>query len=185
MKKLISNNKFLFIYTLVIIVILIIMFVADDRFFINEKKEKAKIKEVISNKPTYEEQLKELINKEYEYHYSLNYNGITYKCQGTKKKEEEKGKCSEPKSIEYTNENYKDVFKDINTDYLDVKYIYNQIKDIEPEVTRINVQRYYTYNVNILKIKGDIKIYSDSEKITQITIANGFLTYVLYFDSIK
>ena len=185
MKKIFNKNKFLFIYGLIIIVILIIMFVADDKYFINKEKETAKINKVINKESTYEEELKALLNKEYDYHYSLNYNGVTYKCQGTKRKEEEKGNCSEPQEIEYTKDNIQEVFNNINTDYLDVEYIYNSIKDIEPEITKLDVKRYYTYNVNILKLKGQIIIYSDSKRITQITIVNGYLTYVLYFDNIK
>ena len=52
-------------------------------------------------------------------------------------------------------------------------------------MTNLNVKRYYTYDVNILNIKGNIIVYSDLSRITQITIANGYLTYVLYFDNIK
>ncbi len=186
MKKIIDNYKFLFIYGLVIIIaLLIIMFVADDKYFINEKKETAKIKETLKPTDYYQEQLDSLLNKNYDYHYSINHNGVTYKCQGTKNKEEEKGKCTEPKEIEYTNENYQEVFKDIDTNYLDVDYIYKQIKDIEPVMTNLDVKRYYTYNVNILNLKGQIIVYSDLKKITQITIVNGYLTYVLYFDNIK
>ena len=185
MKKLINNNKFLFIYAFIIIIILIIMYVADDKYFINKEKETNKINKIINKEDTYENKLKKLLNKEYDYHYSLNYNGVTYKCQGIKRKEEEKGNCSEPEEIEYTNNNIQEVFNNINTDYLDVEYIFNTIKNIEPEVTKLDVNRYYTYNVNILNLKGQIIIYSDSKKITQITIGNGFLTYVLYFDNIK
>lgn len=183
--KIMKNNKFLFIYGFIIIIVLIVMFVADDKYFINQKKEANKIEKILNNNPSYEEQLKALLNKEYDYHYSLNYNGLTYKCQGSKRKEEEKGTCSEPESIEYNNDNYQETFKNINIDYLDVEYIFKIIKDIEPEITRLNIQKYYTYNVNILNVEGQIKIHSDSKQITQITIANGFLTYVLYFDSIK
>ena len=185
MKKIISNNKFLFIYGLIIIVILIVMFAMDDKFFVNKEKEIAKIKKVMNTSPSYDEQLQALLNNKYNYHYTLNYNGVTYTCQGVKNQDEEKGSCSEPKNIEYTNDNYQEIFKDINTDYLDVNYIYKAIKDIDPEEMKLDVKTYYTYNVNILNIKGKIEVYSDSERITQITIVNGFLTYVLYFDSIN
>ena len=186
MRKLINKNKFLFVYGLIVLIALVlILFVLDDKYFVNKTEEKIKTKEVPTKSPSYNDQLKQLLNKKYNYHYNLNYNGVTYKCQGNRDKEEEKGTCSKPKNIEYSNENYQEVFKNINTDYLDVEYIYKEIKDIKPEVTKLDVKSYYTYNVNILNLKGEIVIFSDSKRITQITIANGYLTYVLYFDSIN
>ncbi len=185
MKKIVKNYKFLFIYSILIIIVLILMlFVVDDKFFVAKKKVTTNTKETIKTK-SYQEQLDALMKSSFSYHYDLNYNGKTYKCEGTKTKEEEKGKCTEPKVIEYTNDNYNEVFKDINTDYLNLDYIYKIIKDKKPTMTNLNVKRYYTYNVNILNLKGDIIVYSDLKRITQITIANGYLTYVLYFDSLK
>ncbi len=185
MKKIIKEYKFLFIYSIIIIVILLfILFAVDDKYFIKKNNNTINTKEK-SKTIDYKKQLEQLLNENYSYHYDLNYNGETYKCEGIKKKEEEKGKCIEPESIEYNNDNYQEVFKNINTKYLDVNYIYNIIKELDPEMTNLNVKRYYTYDVNILNMKGNIIVYSDLSRITQITIANGYLTYVLYFDNIK
>ncbi len=178
------SKKFLITYALIIVFLLIIiLFVADDKYFVSKNTSNETSINKTKTVP-YEEQLKKLLNNKYEYHYDLNHNGITYKCQGKKDKEEDSGTCSEPELITYTQENFQEKLKELNVEYLDVNHIYSMIKDLEPKMTNVNVKRYYTYNVNIMNLKGEIIIYSDLKNITQITIVNGYLTYVLYFDSV-
>ncbi len=176
-----KRKKFLIVYAIIILVLLIyIVFFADNKYFI---KEEETTNTTTTKKPTIEDQQKNLLKDSYEYHYDLNHNGITYNCSGRKTKEEYTGTCqTENEKIEYNEENYQEKLKDLDTNYLNPEYIFKEIKDIKPEETKMPKKEYYKYNVNIKSLPGEISIHSDTTRITQITIANSYLVYVLYFE---
>jgi hypothetical protein len=176
-----KRKTFLIVYAIFIIVALIyILFFADSKYFIKKQEPSGK---TTTKQISIEEQKKNLLKDEYEYHYDINHNGVSYYCKGSKTKEEYTGTCeTKDNKIEYNEENYKEKLKDLNTNYMDPEYIFNMIKDLKPEEDKLLNKYYYKYNVNIDSLPGEISLHSNSKRITQITVANGNIVYVLYYE---
>lgn len=175
------KKKFLIIYGVLIAIILVfILFIAPDKMFMktsnSTKNTSTKTKFV-----DYKKQQKELLTKDYKYHFDINYNTRNYKCSGIKNKKGISGECSEPANLKYNQDNIDKQLK-LNTDYLNPEYVFNLVKDIKPELENLYVKRYYTYSVKLVGLDGKIIIYTNRNHITQISIMNGYFTYSIYYD---
>ena len=189
-----KRKKALKIYAIIIVIITIaIMFVIPDSFFL--KFYQKNIEKVTNSVPQtepedeftdYETQQERLLKKEYDYQYLL-YNdksGETYKCTGTMNGTKDSGKCTSPKKIEYTEKNIKKVTK-FNTDYIDVKYIFEKVKEIEPKVLNMDTDREYIYNLKLDGQDTEIVVYTSREDIYRIDFTNIKYVYVVKFSNIK
>lgn len=190
-----KDNKFLKWYACIIIVILIlIMFVLPDNFYLDlqTKFNIQEIKNTETKKIEFvdlEKQKENLLNKDYEYEYlmldSIGINSITAECTGKIVDGNETGKCISPKEISYTSETKKDAILQLNIKYIDLEYIFNSIKDIEPIEVSYTKTRELIYKTKILDLDTDITIYTDIENITQISISNAYMTYVFKYNNMK
>ncbi len=190
MNNFFKKNKFLFVYILIILVILIfIMFLAPDSFikrfsrfksFYNKDGEIIEPSDEVIVLPL-EQQIKNLQNKKYSYEYLIDYNNTVYRCKGTKDGDYDGGRCTSPTEVEYTTSTYKDVYKDIDTNLLDVDYIFNMIKDSESIKTVVNGIDIYTYEIPKEKDSISISICSNGEYITEIRISRGYYVYQLKY----
>ena len=110
-----NNKKFLLIYGIIIIILLLgIMFFIPDDFF---KKQYDDIDIPTTEKKdfiSYETQIENLLNKQYEYEYlildSIGTKSYTYECSGKMDDTIESGTCTKPKKVSYTEQNKKDVY---------------------------------------------------------------------------
>ena len=195
MKK---TKKFLLIYALIIIVLLVcIMFIFPDSLF--SRKYEANYKKYFGDKiqssseapefKDYEKQKKNLVNGNYNYKYmildTMGTSSKHFECSGTIENKEETGKCTSPILIEYTKENKNEVFKEIGTTYLEPSTIFNLIKDLTPELEQHNTYREYTYKLKIKELDTTIIIQTTLEEISQISINNPYMTYLLKYESVK
>ena len=190
-----KNNKFLKIYAIIIIIILIlIMFLIPDSFFLElqTKLHKEEIKEIKNDTLDFEKietQKERILNNDLEYEYlmldSIGTSSKTIECSGKIKESKETGICSSKEKISYTKETKKDAFLEMDIKYIDEKYIFDTIKDIEPNETTYNNSRELIYKTKILDLDTDITIYTDLDNITQISISNAYMTYVFKYSNIK
>lgn len=189
-----KNNKFLKIYALIILIILLIIFIIPDSVYLklDTKLNQPKITKKETPEKTFasiEKQQKKLINSNYEYKYlmmdSMGTKTLTYECTGTVKDSKENGSCISPKKVSYTEQDKKEAFSDINTDYINLEKIFNMTKDIEPKEFTYNKTRELTYNTKILDLETEIVFYTDLDNITQINISNAYMTYVFKYNPIK
>ena len=193
-----KRNKFLLIYAVIIIVLLVcIMFIFPDSLF--SRKYDANYKKYFGDKiqtqtkkaefKNYEEQQKQLVNGNYNYEYmildSMGTSSKHFECSGTIKDSKETGKCTSPVLIEYTKENKNEVFKDIGSTYLEPSTIFNLVKDLTPELKQHNTYREYTYKLKIKGLDTTIIIQTTLEEISQISINNPYMTYLLKYESVK
>ena len=180
-----KNNRFLFIYGVIIIVLLLIMFfIAPDNMFVKDNKNEIEITNVETNKEKkeykdYEEQKKELLEGIYRYDLRLNYDGENHECNAHVKNKSFKGNCDiRGKIINYDNKDYKSVLKKIGPEFFDFEYVLDLIKNIKPVLKDYGGERKYTYDVKLYKLDGQIVINVDYDNINKITIANGYFVYV-------
>ncbi len=189
MKK---KNSFLTYYAGIILALLIaVMFVIPDSFFLKLNdifnKQEITIKETSSIEfKDLELQKETLLTSDYEYEYlmldSMGTTPVTYECLGDIEDGKESGTCTSPKTFNYTDENKKELFSEINTDYIDLNYIFNLIKDIKPKELTYTKARELTYNVKILDLNTEITLYTDLDNINQINISNAYMTYVFKYN---
>ncbi len=176
-----SRKKFLLVYSFVIIIIFVfIVFLAPDKMFI--KSSNAKIEEKKEVFKDYEKQKKNLINGEYNYHFDIDYNSIIYKCKAVYNNGDYTGECSKPKKINYDQNSIKEKLKDIDNNLINPDFIFDSIKDIEYKEEKMYDKRTYTYNVKLYGLEGKIIVYTDYNNIYQISISNGYFTYIIYYD---
>ena len=134
----------------------------------------------------YETQQERLLKKEYDYKYLLydDKEGSTYKCTGTLSGTKDKGKCTSPKKIEYTEKNIKKLTS-FNKNYVDVKYIFEKVKDVEPKVLNMDTDREFIYNLTLDGQDTEIVVYTSHDDIYRIDISNIKHVYVVKFSNIK
>ena len=194
-----KKKNFLLIYFIVIIIILVcILFILPDSFFSKKydnnykkyfsdtnTKEETKIKPFID----YEEQQNMLINNPHTYKYvildSMGTKSYRYECLGEITSKGESGECTLPTMMKYTGKNKKQAFDKINIDYITPKKIFSLLKDTEPSLESHNTYREYTYNIKIKELDTEVVIQTTKEEITQISINNAFMTYLLKYESTK
>ncbi len=197
MKK---NIKFLLVYGVVIVIALAcILFVIPDSFF-GAKYEKNYKKYFGENTQTnnnenkveftdYEKQKKALLNGNYTYQYtildSMGTKTYHFECKGTVTKDKENGSCTYPDTVSYTKESKSTVFNEIGTTYIDLKTIFNLIKDVKPSLTQQEKTRKYTYKIKIKDLDTEVIIITSTKEITQISINNQFMTYLLKYETVK
>ena len=195
--KIFHNNKFLTVYIIIIIIILVyIVFLAPDSFI----KEHSRFRSFYQNgelipsgddtpigdEPIpYEDQIKKLKNKHYSYEYLIDYNNVMYKCKGNKDGEFDQGRCTKPSEVEYTTQTLKDVYKGLETDLLDVDYIFNMIKDIKYTKSNMGELDVYKYEIPEKKDSIEVTVYSDRTSITEILITRRYYAYQLTFSNIN
>lgn len=197
-----NRAKFLLIYGVVIVIILVcILFVLPDSFF-GAKYEKNyekyfgdKVQNNSSDETTkvkftdYEEQKKALLKGNYTYMYtildSMTTKSYHYECKGTVTEDKENGSCTYPDVVSYTKESKSAVFKEIGTTYIDLKTIFNLIKDVEPTLKEQLKTREYTYKIKVKDLDTEVIIQTSTEEITQISINNKFMTYLLKYEALK
>ena len=127
-----------------------------------------------------------LLKNKYSYNYNLQNKNYTYICNGKKNGEDDNGSCSSPKKIDYNINNFKEVFKNINTNYLDISFIYDLVKDIDGESIQENdSSRRYEYNIVNNNVKTDIYIFTNKSNIRKIMIMNDSLTYIIEYSNIE
>jgi hypothetical protein len=85
--------------------------------------------------------------------------------------------------MKYTGENKKQAFDKINNDYITPKKIFSLLKNIEPTLESHNTYREYTYNIKIKELDTEIIVRTTKEEITQISINNAFMSYLLKYDT--
>lgn len=189
-----KKNKFLGIFALIIFILLIlIMFILPDSLFLAIENTKTPMLPTGIKNPSNTKQEKTIADKftqlkttEYNYEYSLMYSEnnetYTYKCTGTINGTKEKGNCTSPEEITYTEENKKEILNKIDTNLINNDYIYSLIKDIKPEETKISLTTTeYKYETIINKYRTDITITSNINDITQIVINNVYMTYIINY----
>ena len=191
-----KRKKGLKIYAIVIAILTVaVMFVIPDSFFMKfYQKNIDKVTNGLPQEPEepeqlftdYETQQERLLKKEYDYQYLLydDKEGITYKCTGTLEGTKESGKCTSPKKIEYTEKNIKKV-TGFDKNYIDVKYIFEKVKDIEPKVLNMDTDREFIYNLTLDKLDTEIVVYTSRDDIYRIDITNLKHVYVVKFNNIK
>ena len=191
--KLFKKNKFLFVYIIIIIAILIsIMFLVPDSFIKKFSRFRSFYdKDGVIIEPSeeatvlpYEKQIENLQKNHYSYEYLINYKNVTYRCKGTKDGEYDQGRCTSPKEIEYTTSTYKETYKDVDTNLLDVDYIFNMIKDIEPEKSTINGIDIYNYEIPKSQDSILVSVQSNGDHITEIRISRGYYVYQMKYSNI-
>ncbi|HAB65966.1 MAG TPA: hypothetical protein DCE23_01230 [Firmicutes bacterium] len=189
-----SPKKFLIVYGIIILIALvfIVVIIPDDVFLLRYNKS-AKILDNINKEKekdfaSYDDQKKALLNNNYDYEYvlldSMGTVSYTYDCEGTKKGDLETGTCTKPSSFSYTESSKDSSFK-ISTKYLDVREIFELIKEEEPEITTHQSSREYLYKTKIDDLDSDITIYTDKDNITRIDISNAYMTYILKYSNIS
>lgn len=191
MKK--KNNNFLIIYFIIIIIALVlIMFILPDSFFMKKYEdlelpttEKLPKKEFTS----YEVQIEHLLKKKFDYEYelldSMGSTSYTYECSGKINETIESGSCILPEKVSYTEKNKQEVFKNIDINNLDVEYIFNMIKDVEPVETKYQTLREYNYTTKIKDLETEIVVHTDLDEITKIYISNAYMTYILKYSNLS
>ena len=190
-----KNNKFLKIYAIIItIVLILIMFLIPDSFFLElqtklHKQETKELKNDALDFEKLETQKERILNNDLEYEYlmldSIGTSSKTVECSGKITESKETGICNSKEKISYTKETKKDAFLEMDIKYIDEKYIFDTIKDIEPTETTYNNSRELIYKTKILDLDTDITIYTDLDNITQISISNAYMTYVFKYSNIK
>ena len=196
------RKKFLIIYGIVIAVILIlILFIIPDSFFLKpyEKnfyeifggntQEEVPTEQAKTKYTDFKEQQEHLLNNNYKYSYQMlpmvDGKSVMYICEGEIANGKEKGTCTKPKDLEYTEKNKEKVLKDLNQNYLKPEYIFDLIKDTEIEPIDYTGYRVYKYEMTINKLDTEIEISTNKEEIIQIEISNRRGVYVLKFSDIK
>jgi len=158
-----------------------------------------------------EEQFNKLLNNKYEYNYKLEYGYPNkdkvvvnkYTCSGKKDEDNDNGSCtivlcsgdkdkgqdglscSSEKELDYTNDNFKEVFNNVNSSYLDVNYIYDLIKDKDNTFNQYSETRMFEYHVVSNNTDTDIYVYTNEDDIYKIMIMNGYLTYEIEYNNIR
>ncbi len=193
-KKLFKEHKGLVIYSIIILILLfVILFVLDDDFikkhssfknFFNQTTASNNEQSTKDKFANYEDQIKALEQNKFKYKYEIDYNGTYYQCEGTKNKEEDNGSCTKPEQVTYTKDNFAEVYSKINTKFLDVKYIFDSLKEYEPKEEKYGEERVFVYTIKTTNGTNEISIYTDYENITKICIAKGYLTYILNYSDI-
>jgi len=177
-----ARKKFLIIYGIVILILLIvILFIVPDKFFMkghDDEEVKVPITEV-----AYEDQIKKLRNNKYDYNYlimyDINYDESIYKCDGKIDGDKEEGSCTSPSDISYTEKNKSEVFKNIKLEYMDLNYIFDLVKDVEPKIENYYNTKKYIYNLLLDKVNSDITIYSAVDRIIEVELSNQYGSYVI------
>ena len=195
-----KRKKFLFIYAIVIVILLLcIMFILPDSFFskkYNDNYEKyfgsntSQNSETIKKEFTdYEKQKEALTIGNYSYKYnildSMGKESYRYECAGKVTEDTETGQCVLPELVDYDSKTKKDAYKQINIDYITPSKIFDLVKDVTPTLESYNTYREYTYNTKIQKLETEIVIQTSLEEITQISISNAYMTYLLKYESLK
>ena len=185
-----KRKKSLIIYGFVILIILLVIFIIPDSFYMKlyskniEKIENSTKIEFVD----YDTQKERLLANKFKYEYlildSMSNVSYQYKCSGTINEDVESGTCSEPEKISYTEANKKEVFK-INTDYVDIKYLFDLLSKTEPEVTKYQTSREYNYKVDIEKLDTEIIVYTDVDNINKIEISNKYMTYIIKISDVS
>lgn len=185
-----KRKKALRIYGLVILIILLAIFMIPNSLYLKlysknvEKIENANKIEFTD----YDTQQERLLKKQYKYEYllldSLSDKTYQYKCSGIIDKEVESGTCTEPSRISYTEATKKESLK-INTDYVDVSYIIDLLKNVEPEITKYQTSREYNYKVKIEDLDTEIIVYADTDNINKIELSNKYMTYIIKISDVS
>lgn len=187
-----KKNKFLGIFAIVIFILLIlIMFILPDGLFLAiENGTTIPIpmgtETTKEDTITLEDKITKLKTNEYNYEYTLMYSTTnetyTYKCTGTISNKKENGTCTKPEELTYTEKNKKEILNKIDTDYTDIEYIFDSIKDVKPTETKMSLTTTsYNYVIYINNYETDITITADQTDITQITINNIYMTYLINY----
>ncbi len=192
--KLFKKNKFLFVYIIVIVIILLfILFLIPDSFIKKYSRFRSFYdKDGVIIEPSddpitipYEIEIQNLQKKKYSYEYLIDYNNVTYRCKGAKDGEYDQGRCTSPEEIEYTTNTFKETYKGVDTNLLDVDYIFDMIKDIEYAKTTINGIDVYNYEIPKSKDSILVSIYSNRDHITEIRISRGYYVYQLKYSNVE
>lgn len=183
-----KNKKFLIIYGFIIFIILLVIVLAPNKWF-SRKLPSDPVVEVPEKVIDLDAQYSRLRNNKYEYRYLIMYdiNGdqSTYKCNGTIDGENESGSCTSPKNVSYTNKDKKEVFKKIKSEYLDMNYLLDLIKDVKPTDKKYENTYLYIYTLDLDNTMTDISIYSDGDNIIEIEIANKYGAYVIRLSNVS
>ena len=183
-----KNKKFLIIYGVIIFIGLLVIVLAPNSWF-SKKLPSGEIVNTPEKEINLSEQYDRLKNNKYEYRYLIMYdiNGdqSTYKCNGTVDGDNESGSCSSPKEVSYTNDNKKEIFKKIKVEYLDISYLIDLFKDIEPTEKKYENTYLYIYTLDLDNTKTDISVYSDGDNIIEIELANKYGAYVIRLSNIS
>lgn len=188
-----KRKNFLIIYFIIIIISLVlIMFVIPDSFFMKKYEDiKLPTAEKLPKKEftDYEIQKEHILKKKFDYEYdlldSMSSTSYTYECSGSIDETIESGSCILPEKVSYTEKNKQEVFKNIDINNLDVEYIFNMIKDVEPVETKYQTLREYNYNVKIKDLETEIIVHTDLDEITKIYISNAYMTYILKYSNMS
>ena len=181
----------LLIYAIVIILILIfILFIAPDTMFTDDididfELPKTDTKEFMD----YQKQQEHLLQKNYNYEYvlldSMGKKSYQFNCEGKREGQFESGTCTLPENISYTQDNRKDAYKLIDSNYLEPSYIFDLLTDIKPEEAKYQESREYTYKIKIKDLDTDVIVTTDLDNITKIIINNAYMNYILKFSDVK
>lgn len=195
-----KTKNFLFIYAIVIVILLLcVMFILPDSFFSKKYDDnynkyfggnKTQNNEPVKKEFTdYEEQKEALRSGNYSYKFnildSMGKESYRYECTGTVDKDTETGKCVLPDLVEYDQMSKKGAYKQINIDYITPSKLFDLVKDTTPTLNSYNTYREYTYNIKIQKLETEIIVQTSLEEITQISISNAYMTYLLKFEGLK
>lgn len=185
------KNKLLITYAIIIFVLLIlIIFIMPDSFFLGRYKEvelpqnntKVEHKEFID----YEIQKEELQKNNFEYEYllldSMGTKTYTYKCSGKISDNIESGTCESPEKFSYTESTKKDAFSKIDINYLNPRYLFELLKNIEPVKTEYQTLREYKYVTKIEDIETEIIVFTNLNEITKVEISNAYMTYIIKYN---
>lgn len=183
-----NRKVFLFIYYIIIFIILlaILFFIPEEAFLKNSE-----VYEELKNrteKIEYDDikiQKERLLKNNYDYEYKVIHNNVQYTCTGNKKDETESGRCSSPKTISYNEIDKFDKDKLFEIKYVEPKYIFEKIENIEPLISMTNDGKCYIYKTKIIDYETDIMIYTGEKTINKITITNGLMTYILKFSNVN
>lgn len=192
MSKKLKRKSIMIIYALIIFILLIvILFVLPDSFFVDKNNDS--IPQIDNESPKeftdYETQIEHLLNKKFEYEYilldSMGTQSYSFECSGKIDDTIESGTCVLPTKVSYTEKNVAEVYKNIDSRYLDVEFLFNTIKDVEPTETRYQTIREYNYKIKITDLDTDITVHTDLDEITKIYISNAYMTYIMKYTNVS
>lgn len=191
-----KGKKALIIYIVVLfIALMLIMFIIPDSFFLDNfnpeilnqsnQQEESEPKEFVD----YETQKEHLMKNKFEYEYllldSMGSKSYQYNCSGKSTDTIESGTCTSPESFSYTETTKKEAFSHINIDYLNPTYLFDMLKDTNPEETKYTTLREYKYTTTIEDLETEIIVHTNLNDITKIEISNMYMQYIIKYDKVN
>ena len=170
------------------IALIFILFIAPDELFVKKSRNVNSDNEAVKERYVdYEMQKDNILNNNYEYEYNLidsrGKSPLEYNCTGNVIDGKTTGQCTLPTKVSYTDDNFAEVFKNVETDYLKPKFIFELIKSLEEKKIDYGSYREFIYHTKIDQLETEIAVRTDYDSIQDIVVANGYMQYYIKFNT--